>query len=88
MDAPEGNDPVALNFSSMGKGLAWVNGNHIGRYWVSFHTSGKASQELYHVPRSFLKPKGNLLLLFEELGGDPSLISFITVTISEVFADV
>ena len=25
-DAPMGNDPVALNLSSMGKGEAWVNG--------------------------------------------------------------
>jgi hypothetical protein len=35
-DAPAGNDPVALNLASMGKGEAWVNGRSIGRYWVSF----------------------------------------------------
>ncbi|XP_016458095.1 beta-galactosidase 9 isoform X1 [Nicotiana tabacum] len=33
-DAPGGTDPVALDFSSLGKGQAWVNGNHIGRYWT------------------------------------------------------
>ncbi|MCD7464552.1 Beta-galactosidase 9 [Datura stramonium] len=33
-DAPDGTDPVALDFSSMGKGQAWVNGHHIGRYWT------------------------------------------------------
>lgn len=33
-DAPGGTDPVALDFSSMGKGQAWVNGHHIGRYWT------------------------------------------------------
>ena len=38
-DEPAGNDPVALNLGSMGKGEAWVNGESIGRYWVSFHTS-------------------------------------------------
>lgn len=44
-DAPAGNDPVALNLGSMGKGEAWVNGQSIGRYWVSFHTSqGRPSQ--------------------------------------------
>lgn len=44
-DAPAGNDPVALNLGSMGKGEAWVNGQSIGRYWVSFHTSqGSPSQ--------------------------------------------
>ncbi|PHU21885.1 Beta-galactosidase 9 [Capsicum chinense] len=33
-DAPGRTDPVALDFSSMGKGQAWVNGHHIGRYWT------------------------------------------------------
>nr|AAF70821.1 beta-galactosidase [Solanum lycopersicum] len=33
-DAPGGTDPVALDFSSMGKGQAWVNGHHVGRYWT------------------------------------------------------
>lgn len=33
-DAPLGVDPVALDLSSMGKGQAWVNGKHIGRYWT------------------------------------------------------
>lgn len=32
----------------MGKGEAWVNGQSIGRYWISFHTSkGTPSQALY-----------------------------------------
>ncbi|KAH1236768.1 Beta-galactosidase 9 [Glycine max] len=33
-DVPGGIDPVALDFKSMGKGQAWVNGQHIGRYWT------------------------------------------------------
>ena len=33
-DSPAGTDPVALNLGSMGKGQAWVNGHHIGRYWT------------------------------------------------------
>lgn len=33
-DAPDGLDPVALDLSSMGKGQAWINGHHIGRYWT------------------------------------------------------
>ncbi|GMH08039.1 hypothetical protein Nepgr_009879 [Nepenthes gracilis] len=31
---PDGMDPIALDLSSMGKGQAWVNGHHIGRYWT------------------------------------------------------
>lgn len=33
-DTPAGADPVALDLASMGKGQAWVNGHHIGRYWT------------------------------------------------------
>ncbi|CAK7336546.1 unnamed protein product [Dovyalis caffra] len=34
--APTGTDPVVVDLLGMGKGLAWVNGNNIGRYWPSF----------------------------------------------------
>lgn len=44
-DAPNGDVPVALDLGSMGKGEAWINGESIGRYWVSFHASdGSPSQ--------------------------------------------
>ena len=33
-DSPDGKDPVVIDMSSMGKGEAWVNGHHIGRYWT------------------------------------------------------
>ncbi|XP_010316701.1 beta-galactosidase 6-like isoform X3 [Solanum lycopersicum] len=98
---PEGRGPISLNLSSMGKGQAWVNGQHIGRYWSSYRSPstgcsdncdyrgaydswkclkkcGQPAQVLYHVPRSWLKPEKNLLVLHEELGGDPSKISFST----------
>ncbi|KAJ3692808.1 hypothetical protein LUZ60_011903 [Juncus effusus] len=80
-DSPDGSaDPVALDMSSMGKGLAWVNGQCIGRYWVSLKSPlGKPSQSVYHVPRSFLKPKDNLLVVFEEHGGNPEDIMIMTV---------
>ncbi|KAL0454079.1 UNVERIFIED_CONTAM: Beta-galactosidase 13 [Sesamum latifolium] len=32
-DAPEGTNPVALRMMSMAKGMVWVNGQSIGRYW-------------------------------------------------------
>ncbi|KAJ4838181.1 hypothetical protein Tsubulata_032522 [Turnera subulata] len=84
-DMPAGNDPVAVNLSTMGKGEAWVNGFGIGRYWVSFHTpKGRPSQELYHVPRSVLKASKNLLVLFEESGGDPLHVSLVTVSTTKL----
>ncbi|KAL6965805.1 Beta-galactosidase 7 [Sarracenia purpurea var. burkii] len=34
--APLGTDPVVIDLQGMGKGLAWVNGQSIGRYWPSY----------------------------------------------------
>ncbi|KAF8652109.1 hypothetical protein HU200_063059 [Digitaria exilis] len=100
-NAPAGSAPVALDMSSMGKGQAWVNGHHIGRYW-SYKASGGGcggcgyagtysetkcqtscgdiSQRYYHVPRSWLNPSGNLLVVFEEFGGDLSGVKLLTRT--------
>ncbi|KAI3904169.1 hypothetical protein MKW92_008658 [Papaver armeniacum] len=100
-DAPAGSDPIALDFTGMGKGEAWVNGQSIGRFWPTniasqsgcsnycsykgsysatkcLKSCGKPSQQLYHVPRSWVKPSGNVLVLFEELGGNPAQLSFAT----------
>lgn len=97
-NAPAGNDPVALDMGSMGKGEIWVNGHSVGRYWPAYKASGncggcsyagtftekkcgkncgEASQRWYHVPRSWLNPTGNLLVVFEEWGGDPKGISLV-----------
>lgn len=100
----------------MGKGEAWVNGQSIGRFWVSFQTpKGKPSQTWYavhtnimylllfqyfghttlhlsifryNVPRSFLKPTGNLLVLLEEENGDPLGISLDKVSVTQVCGHV
>ncbi|PON48713.1 Glycoside hydrolase [Trema orientale] len=103
-DSPEGEEPLGLDMSSMGKGQIWINGQNIGRYWPSYIASGRcnkcsytgtyhetkcllgcgeASQKWYHVPRSWLYPKGNLLVVFEEQGGDPSGISMMRRTIQK-----
>ncbi|KAJ8769849.1 hypothetical protein K2173_008931 [Erythroxylum novogranatense] len=88
-DAPVTDAPIALNLGSMGKGEAWVNGQSIGRYWPSFRTpSGSSSQTWYHVPKSFLKPRGNLLVLLEEEGGNPLQVSVDTASISQVCGHV
>nr|BAE72074.1 pear beta-galactosidase2 [Pyrus communis] len=38
---------------------------------------GKPSQRWCHIPRSWLTPTGNLLVVFEEWGGDPSWMSLV-----------
>ncbi|KAL5673210.1 hypothetical protein ACJX0J_017516, partial [Zea mays] len=88
-DAPWGNDPVTLNLTSMGKGEVWINGQSIGRYWVSFKTpSGQSSQSMYHIPRYFLKTGENLLVLMEETGGDPLQITVNTMSITRIYGTV
>lgn len=42
----------------------------------------------YHVPRSFLQPGSNDLVLFEQFGGDPSKISFAIRQTGSVCAQV
>ncbi|CAD5194786.1 unnamed protein product [Musa acuminata subsp. malaccensis] len=49
---------------------------------------GMPSQRWYHVPKSFTTKGPNTLILFEEVGGDPSQVSLQTVTIGTVCANV
>ncbi|KAM7271815.1 hypothetical protein ACFE04_031029 [Oxalis oulophora] len=91
-DTPDGDEPVAVDLGSMGKGQAWVNGHHIGRYWTrvapkngcgtcdyrgAYYSSkcttncGEPTQTWYHIPRSWLRESDNLLVIFEEVGGNP-----------------
>ncbi|KAM7272445.1 hypothetical protein ACFE04_027108 [Oxalis oulophora] len=97
-NAPRGNEPLALDVRSMGKGQVWINGNNVGRYWMTYAKGacssscnyagtyrpfkcqrgcGEPTQRWYHVPRSWLKATQNLLVVFEELGGDASKISLV-----------
>ncbi|CAN0838935.1 unnamed protein product [Linum grandiflorum] len=100
-NAPSGNEPLALDMISMGKGQVWINGQSIGRYWPAYKAQGNCgncnyagyftekkclsncgqpTQRWYHVPRSWLKPTGNLVVVFEEWGGDPTGISIVKRT--------
>uniref|UniRef100_A0A7N0U170 Beta-galactosidase n=1 Tax=Kalanchoe fedtschenkoi TaxID=63787 RepID=A0A7N0U170_KALFE len=111
VDAPYGQEPVGLDMLHMGKGLAWLNGEEIGRYWPiksSRHSAcvkecdyrgkffpdkcftgcGEPTQRWYHVPRSWFKPSGNVLVIFEEKGGDPTKIKFSRRKITGVCAMV
>jgi len=41
---------------------------------------GKPSQQYYHVPRDWLNPTNNLVVFFEEIGGDPSTVELVART--------
>ncbi|KAI3863190.1 hypothetical protein MKW92_044757 [Papaver armeniacum] len=132
-DAPGGNDPLALDMGSMGKGQVWINGQSIGRHWPAYKAHGKCGVcnyageynekkcasncgeprkddtlfffffwvtgsflltdfplfiFRYHVPRSWLNPTGNLMVIFEELGGNPSGITLDKTAVQTVCADI
>ncbi|KAJ7978317.1 Beta-galactosidase [Quillaja saponaria] len=107
-DAPEGDEPLALDMSSMGKGQVWINGQSIGRYWTinangncsvcsysnTFRPTkcqlgcGHPTQRWYHVPRSWLKPRQNLLVVFEEIGGDASKIVLVKRSFTSLYSEV
>ena len=42
----------------------------------------------YHVPRSFIQDGVNTLVLFEEIGGNPSRVNFQTVSIGTACGNV
>ncbi|KAG9146065.1 hypothetical protein Leryth_016612 [Lithospermum erythrorhizon] len=107
-NAPDGDEPLALDMSSMGKGQVWINGHSLGRYWTAYATGncngcsysgtyrptkcqlgcGQPTQKWYHLPRSWLRPTQNMLVLFEELGGNPTKISLVKRSVTSVCAEV
>ncbi|PQQ14410.1 beta-galactosidase 11 [Prunus yedoensis var. nudiflora] len=79
-EAPEGKEPVAIRMAGMGKGMVWVNGQSIGRYWMSFLSPlGQPTQSEYHIPRAFITPGQNFLVVLEEQEADPKDIEILTV---------
>ncbi|KAK8625188.1 hypothetical protein V6N13_090063 [Hibiscus sabdariffa] len=78
-DAPEGNNPVLITMDGLGKGMVWINGHNIGRYWMSYLSPLNApTQSEYHIPRAFIKPKDNLIVIFEEERGNPKAVFIST----------
>ncbi|XP_014522106.1 beta-galactosidase 13-like [Vigna radiata var. radiata] len=66
--------------TGMGKGMMWINGNSIGRHWMSFLSPlGKPTQSEFHIPRSFLNPQDNLLVIFEEESLAPLQVEIMNV---------
>ncbi|CAN1225850.1 Beta-galactosidase 3 [Linum perenne] len=91
-----GKGQVWINGQSIGRyWTAFANGQCNGcSYAGSFRPPkcqlgcGQPTQRWYHVPRSWLKPTQNLVIIFEELGGDPSRISLVKRSMTTVCAEV
>ncbi|KDP29230.1 hypothetical protein JCGZ_16619 [Jatropha curcas] len=86
---PGGTDPVAVDLNGMGKGVAWINGINIESYKPREKCNtgcGEPTQRHYHPPRDWLRPENNVLVLFEELGGNAENIQIQSVTIGKICA--
>lgn len=61
-----------VDASGLGKGLLWVNGRCLGRYWLLAATApgDVQSQRFYHLPADWLRPS-NEIVLFEEQSMTP-----------------
>lgn len=46
-NAPGGNEPLALDMGSMGKGQVWINGESIGRHWPAYTARGSCGKCYY-----------------------------------------
>ncbi|KAI4335181.1 hypothetical protein L6164_013851 [Bauhinia variegata] len=84
--APLGKDPVVVDLQGLGKRLAWVNGHSRGRYWPSYNAveDGCSDESSDYRGTMFLDPflkNLNTLVLFEEIGGNPFMGNFQTITV-------
>ncbi|GER35991.1 beta-galactosidase, partial [Striga asiatica] len=76
-------ESLNLNTVTGSSSVEWVQGSLLAlKQPLTWYKRGcdQPSQRWYHIPRSWLKPSGNLLVVFEEWGGDPSNISLVTRT--------
>ncbi|KVH92926.1 D-galactoside/L-rhamnose binding SUEL lectin domain-containing protein, partial [Cynara cardunculus var. scolymus] len=79
-NAPGGNEPLALDMSSMGKGQIWINGQSVGRHWPAYKASGSCSTCSY---AGYFSEKRCL-----KLGGIPYGISLVKRAVYSVCADI
>jgi hypothetical protein len=75
----DGHGPLLLEVAGMTKGQAYVNGKHLGRYFVATATGKRVPpQTRLVVPRSWLKPDAaNDLVIFDEHGHAPAKVKIV-----------
>ena len=79
-ETPEPDRNVILTIAGLSKGQFYLNGRHVGRYFVASEGKPVPPQSEYLLPRSWMLADGpNELKLFDEHGGDPSKCSLAAV---------
>jgi hypothetical protein len=64
--------PLLVRLDGMGKGVLWLNGRNLGRYW---QTAGP--QRDYYAPEPWLNVGENVLVLAETEGNSPQDVSLV-----------
>jgi hypothetical protein len=64
--------PLLVRLDGMGKGVLWLNGRNLGRYW---QTAGP--QRDYYAPEPWLNVGENVLVLVETEGNTPEEVSLV-----------
>ena len=74
LQLPEGAPPkdTFLDTAGLSKGLLWVNGVALGRYWES-----AGPQHTLYVPAPFLKPGANEVILLDLHGAEAAEIASV-----------
>ena len=70
-----------LDFSTWGKGVAWINGHNLGRYW------NIGPQQTLYCPAPWLKKGGNELIVFESNGAAQRVVKGLTEPILNQVAE-
>lgn len=86
-------NPILLDARGLNRGHAYINGNDLGLYWLiqgfcddtppcccqqAQINCLQPTQRYYHIPSDWLKPKGNLLTVFDDLGASsPGSVSIV-----------
>ncbi len=61
--------PLMVRLDGMGKGVLWLNGRNLGRYWQPV-----GPQEVYYAPEPWLRVGENMLVLAETEGNTPEQV--------------
>ena len=70
LDLPADAVPLQLLPAGLGKGVAWLNGHHLGRYW------NVGPQTALVVPHEWFRTE-NTLILFDEEGRAPDAVRWV-----------
>lgn len=73
LDAPlDTATPLLARLDGMGKGIAWLNGHNLGRYWQP-----AGPQRDYYLPEPWLTVGENILILAETEENTPEQVSLV-----------